>query len=116
MSKFLTSLNTAQKVKKFKTLTSVKEFLRSFTEFFGKIEQKFPSSKKKSFSSKEKFPTSKEKNPMFEEVFRRKDTKKGGQHDPPSLCAKILQKIAISKSAFHTVFTNINNFTLYFAI
>ena len=40
---------------------------------------------------------------MFEEVFRRKDT-------------KILQKIAISKSAFRTVFTNINNFTLYFAI
>ena len=116
MSKFLTSLNTAQKVKKFKDLTSVKEFLRSLTEFFGKIEQKFPSSKKKSFSSKEKIPTSKEKNPMFEEVFRRKDTKKGGQHDPPFLCAKILQKIAISKSAFRTVFTNINNFTLYFAI
>jgi hypothetical protein len=90
--------------------------LRNLTEFFGKIEQKFPSSKEKSFSSKEKFPTSKKKNPILEEVFRRKVTKKGGQHDPPLLCAKILQKIAISKSAFRAVFTNINDFISCFAI
>ncbi len=52
--------------------------------------QFFPSSKEKSFSSKEKFPTSKEKNPSSKEknpsskeVFRRKDTKKGGQRCPP---------------------------------
>ena len=33
---FLTSLNTAQKVKKFKTLTSVKKNLRCLTKIFGK--------------------------------------------------------------------------------
>ena len=79
----LTSVNIAQKVKKFKTLTSVKKFLRNLTEFYGKIEQNFPFSKEKSFSSKEKFPTSKEENPSSKEVFRRKVTKKGGHCCPP---------------------------------
>ncbi len=84
---FLTSINVAQKVKKFKTLTSVKKFSESLTNFFRKSEQNFPSSKEKSFSSKVKFPTSKEENPSSKEVFRRKVLKKEGQHCPPQpLC------------------------------
>jgi hypothetical protein len=52
-------------------------------KIFTKFEQKNSSSKEKLFSSKEIFLTSKEKIPMFEEVFRRKGTKKGGQRCPP---------------------------------
>ena len=60
---------------------------RTVNKIFQKTAQNFPSSKEKSFSSKEKFPTSKEKNPSSKEVFRRKVTKKGGQHSPPlTLC------------------------------
>ena len=52
---FLTSLNVAQKVKKFKTLTSVKKFLRSLTDFFGKSRKIFLLKKKKVFLQRKNF-------------------------------------------------------------
>ena len=52
---FLTSLNTAQKVKKFKTLTSVKKFLGSLTKFFGKQRDFFLLKKKNVFLKRKKF-------------------------------------------------------------
>ena len=50
---FLTSVNVAQKVKKFKTLTSVKKNLGSLTKFFGK-QRNFFLLKKKNFLLKKK--------------------------------------------------------------
>ena len=52
---FLTSLNIAQKVKKFKTLTSVKKNLGSLTKFFGKQRNFFLLKKKKVFLKRKKF-------------------------------------------------------------
>ena len=52
---FLTSLNTAQKVKKFKTLTSVKKNLGSLTEFFRKLRKNFLLKKKKVFLKRKNF-------------------------------------------------------------
>ena len=52
---FLTSLNIAQKVKKFKTLTSVKKFLRSLTYFFGKSRIFFLLKKKNVLLKRKKF-------------------------------------------------------------
>ena len=52
---FLTSVNTAQKVKKFKTLTSVKKFLGSLTNFFGKQRNFFLLQKKKFFLKRKNF-------------------------------------------------------------
>ena len=43
LSTFLTSVNVAQKVKKFKTLTSVKKNLGSLTKKFRKTARIFPS-------------------------------------------------------------------------
>ena len=55
LSKFLTSVNIAQKVKKFKTLTSVKKNLGSLTEFFGKQRNFFLLKKKKVFLKRKNF-------------------------------------------------------------
>ena len=46
LSSFLTSLNVAQKVKKFKTLTSIKKNLRCLTNFFEKQREFFLLKKK----------------------------------------------------------------------
>ena len=50
---------------------------------------------------------------MFEEVFRRKAQKKGGLRSPPFLYANIQLNLAISKSAFRTVFTKVNKFAMF---
>ena len=55
LSTFLTSLNTAQKVKKFKTLTSVKKNLGSLTKFFGKQRKFFLLKKKNVFLKRKNF-------------------------------------------------------------
>ena len=55
VSTFLTFLNTAQKVKKFKTLTSVKKNLRCLTYFFGKRREFFLLKKKKVFLKRKNF-------------------------------------------------------------
>ena len=52
---FLTSLNIAQKVKKFKTLTSVKKNLGVLTKFFGKQRNFFLLKKKKVFLKRKNF-------------------------------------------------------------
>ena len=52
---FLTSLNTAQKVKKFKTLTSIKKFSQSLTEIFGKQREFFLLKKKNVFLKRKNF-------------------------------------------------------------
>ena len=52
---FLTFLNTAQKVKKFKTLTSVKNFLGSLTKIFGKQRKFFLLKKKNVFLKRKNF-------------------------------------------------------------
>ena len=53
--KFLTSVNVAQKVKKFKTLTSVKKNLRCLTNFFGKQRNFFLLQKKNVLLKRKKF-------------------------------------------------------------
>ena len=55
LSTFLTSVNVAQKVKKFKTLTSVKKNLGSLTKFFGKQREFFLLKKKNVLLKKKKF-------------------------------------------------------------
>ena len=55
LSTFLTSLNIAQKVKKFKTLTSVKKILRCLTIFFGKLRKIFLLKKKNVFLKRKNF-------------------------------------------------------------
>ena len=55
LSKFLTSLNVAQKVKKFKTLTSVKKFLGSLTKVFRKQREFFLLKKKNVFLKRKNF-------------------------------------------------------------
>ena len=55
LSTFLTSLNVAQKVKKFKTLTSVKKNLGSLTKNFGKQRDFFLLKKKKVFLQRKNF-------------------------------------------------------------
>ena len=55
LSSFLTSVNTAQKVKKFKTLTSVKKNLGSLTKIFEKQRNFFLLKKKKVFLKRKKF-------------------------------------------------------------
>ena len=55
LSTFLTSINVAQKVKKFKTLTSVKKNLGSLTKFFGKQRDFFLLKKKKVFLKRKNF-------------------------------------------------------------
>ena len=55
LSKFLTSVNIAQKVKKFKTLTSVKKNLRSLTKFFGNQREFFLLKKKNVLLKKKNF-------------------------------------------------------------
>ena len=51
----LTSVNIAQKVKKFKTLTSVKNFSGSLTEFFEKQRKFFLLKKKNVFLKRKNF-------------------------------------------------------------
>ena len=53
--KFLTSLNIAQKVKKFKTLTSVKKNSGSLTKIFGKSSKFFLLKKKNVFLKRKNF-------------------------------------------------------------
>ena len=55
LSTFLTSVNIAQKVKKFKTLTSVKKNLRCLTNFFRKQREFFLLQKKKVFLQRKNF-------------------------------------------------------------
>ena len=55
LMQFLTSLNIAQKVKKFKTLTSIKKNLGSLTKFFGKQRDFFLLKKKKVFLKRKNF-------------------------------------------------------------
>ncbi len=55
LSKFLTSINITQKVKKFKTLTSVKKNLGSLTKNFGKQREFFLLKKKNFFLKRKNF-------------------------------------------------------------
>ena len=116
MSKFLTSLNTAQKVKKFKTLTSVKKFLGSLTEFFGKSRKFFLLKKKNVLLKKKKFLL-KRKKILLQRMFSgERSQKKEGTTALLDLYANIHHFSAISKSAFRAVFTKVNSFAPPFAI
>ena len=116
MSKFLTSLNVAQKVKKFKTLTSVKKFLKSLTYFFGKQRKIFLLKKKKVFLQRKNFLLQRKKILLQRKFSGGRAQKKEGSGALLYLSANIHQKSAISKSAFRAVFTKVNNLTYTFAI
>ena len=116
MSTFLTSLNTAQKVKKFKTLTSVKKNLRSLTYFFGKQRKFFLLKKKKVFLKRKKILLKRKKILLQRKFSGERSQKKEGIAALLNLYANIHQKSAISKSAFRAVFTKVNSFAPSFAI
>ena len=113
---FLTSLNTTQKVKKFKTLTSVKKNLGSLTKIFGKQREFFLLKKKNVFLKRKKFLLKRKKILLQRKFSGERSQKKEGSEALLNLYANIHQKSAISKSAFRAIFTNVNNFEPSFAI
>ena len=116
LSKFLTSVNITQKVKKFKTLTSVKKFLRSLTNFFGKQREFFLLKKKKVFLKRKNFLLKRKKILLQRKFLGERSQKKEGSGALLNLYANIHQKLAISKSAFRAVFTKVNSFAPSFVI
>ena len=84
---FLTSLNIAQKVKKYKTLTSVKKNLRCLTYFFGKQREFFLLKKKKVFLQRKNFLLKRKKILLQRKFSGGRSQKKGGLRCPPlTLC------------------------------
>ena len=116
LSKFLTSLNTAQKVKKFKTLTSVKKNLRCLTIFFRKQRKFFLLKKKKVFLKRKKFLLKRKKILLQRKSSGERSQKKEGSAALLNLNANIHHFSAKSKSAFRAVFTKVNSFAPSFAI
>jgi hypothetical protein len=116
LSKFLTSLNIAQKVKKFKTLTSVKKNLRCLTDFFGKSRNFFLLKKKKVFLKRKNFLLKRKKILLQRKFSGERSQKKEGSGALLNLYANIHHFSAISKSAFRDIFTKVNSFASSFAI
>ena len=116
LSTFLTSVNVAQKVKKFKTLTSVKKFLGSLTKFFGKSRKIFLLKKKNVFLKRKNFLLKRKKILLQRKFSGERSQKKEGSDALLNLYANIHHFSAISKSAFRAVFTKVNSFALSFAI
>ena len=116
LSKFLTSLNVAQKVKKSKTLTSVKKNLGSLTKIFEKQRNFFLLKKKKVFLKRKNFLLQRKKILLQRKFSGERSQKKEGSTALLNLYANIHQKSAISKSAFRAIFTKVNSFTSSFAI
>ena len=113
---FLTSVNIAQKVKKFKTLTSVKKILGSLTKFFGKSSKFFLLQKKKVFLQRKNFLLQRKKILLQRKFSGERSQKKEGSDALLNLYANIQQKSAISKSAFRAIFTKVNSLVPTFAI
>ena len=116
MSKFLTSLNIAQKVKKFKTLTSVKKNSGSLTEIFGKSRNFFLLKKKNVLLKKKKFLLKRKKILLQRKFSGGRSQKKEGSGALLNLYANIHHFSAKSKSAFRAVFTKVNSFAPPFVI
>ena len=116
LSKFLTSVNVAQKVKKFKTLTSIKKFLGSLTKFFGKSSKFFLLKKKNVFLKRKKFLLKRKKILLQRKFSGERSQKKEGTTALLNLYANIHHFSAISKSAFRAIFTKVNKFATTFAI
>ena len=113
---FLTSLNTAQKVKKFKTLTSVKKNLGSLTKIFGKSSKIFLLKKKNVLLKKKKFLLKRKKILLQRKFSGERSQKKEGSGALLNLYANIHHFSAKSKSAFRAIFTKVNKFAPSFAI
>ena len=116
MSKFLTSVNVAQKVKKFKTLTSVKKNLGSLTKIFGKQREFFLLKKKNVFLKRKNFLLQRKKILLQRKFSGGRSQKKEGSDALLNLYANIHHFSAISKSAFRAIFTKVNSFAPCFAI
>ena len=116
MSKFLTSVNVAQKVKKFKTLTSIKKSSGSLTKIFGKQRNFFLLKKKKVFLKRKNFLLQRKKILLQRKFSGERSQKKEGTAALLNLYANIHYFLAISKSAFRDIFTKVNSFTSSFAI
>ena len=116
LSKFLTSLNTAQKVKKFKTLTSVKKNLRCLTDFFRKQREFFLLKKKNVFLKRKNFLLQRKKILLQRKFSGERAQKKEGSIALLNLYANIHYFSAVSKSAFRAIFTKVNSFAPSFAI
>ena len=113
---FLTSVNVAQKVKKFKTLTSVKKNLGSLTKIFGKSREFFLLKKKNVFLKRKKFLLKRKKILLQRKFSGERSQKKEGSTALLNLYANIHYFSAISKSAFRAIFTKVNSFAPSFAI
>ena len=113
---FLTSINIAQKVKKFKTLTSVKKNLGSLTKFFGKQRNFFLLKKKKVFLKRKNFLLKRKKILLQRKFSGERSQKKEGSDALLNLYANIHHFSAKSKSAFRDIFTKVNSFVSLFAI
>ena len=116
LSTFLTSVNVAQKVKKFKTLTSVKKNSGSLTNFFGKLRKIFLLKKKNVLLKKKKFLLKRKKILLQRKFSGERSQKKEGNDALLNLYANIHHFSAISKSAFRAVFTKVNSLAPSFAI
>ena len=116
LSTFLTSVNVAQKVKKFKTLTSVKKNLGNLTIFFGKQREFLLLKKKKVFLQRKNFLLQRKKILLQRKFSGERTQKKEGSTALLNLYANIHHFSAKSKSAFRAVFTKVNSFALSFAI
>ena len=113
---FLTSVNIAQKVKKFKTLTSVKKNLGCLTKFFWKQREFFLLKKKKVFLKRKNFLLKRKKILLQRKFSGERSQKKEGSDALLNLYANIHHFSAISKSAFRAVFTKVNSLAPSFAI
>ena len=116
LMQFLTSVNVAQKVKKFKTLTSVKKNLGNLTIFFGKQREFLLLKKKKVFLQRKNFLLQRKKILLQRKFSGERTQKKEGSTALLNLYANIHHFSANSKSAFRAVFTKVNNFDPSFAI
>ena len=116
LSKFLISVNIAQKVKKFKTLTSVKKNLGSLTKIFGKQRNFFLLKKKKVFLKRKKFLLKRKKILLQRKFSGERSQKKEGSGALLNLYANIHHFSAKSKPAFRAIFTKVNSFDPPFAI
>ena len=113
---FLTSLNTAQKVKKFKTLTSVKKFLGSLTKKIGRSRKIFLLKKKNVFLKRKNFLLKRKKILLQRKFSGGRLQKKESIAALLNLYANIHYFSAKSKSAFRGIFTKVNSLTPSFAI